>query len=107
MDAIRADEISKIIRQQIEGYDTSLEISEVGTVIQAGDGIAEIYGLEQVMAGELLDLPHEVAGIALNLEEDKVGAVLFGSYERSKKATKSAAQNESCRFLWASNSLVA
>ena len=85
MDAIRADEISKIIRQQIEGYDTSLEISEVGTVIQTGDGIAEIYGLERVMAGELLELPHEVAGIALNLEEDKVGAVLFGSYEHIKE----------------------
>ena len=84
MDAIRADEISKIIRQQIEGYDTSLEISEVGTVIQTGDGIAEIYGLERVMAGELLELPGEVAGIALNLEEDKVGAVLFGSYENIK-----------------------
>src|SRR3977135_1954630 len=79
MEAIRADEISKIIRQQIEGFDTSCEISEVGQVIQTGDGIAEIYGLERVMAGELLDLPHEVAGIALNLEEEKVGAGLFGS----------------------------
>jgi F-type H+/Na+-transporting ATPase subunit alpha len=85
MEAIRADEISKIIRQQIEGYDTSVEISEVGTVIQTGDGIAEIYGLERVMAGELLDLPHDVAGIALNLEEDKVGAVLFGDYEKIKE----------------------
>jgi F-type H+-transporting ATPase subunit alpha len=85
MEGIRADEISKIIRQQIEGFDTSVEVSEVGTVIQAGDGIAEIYGLERVMAGELLDLPHEVAGISLNLEEDKVGAVLFGNYEKIKE----------------------
>jgi F-type H+/Na+-transporting ATPase subunit alpha len=85
MEAIRADEISKIIRQQIEGYSASIEIAEVGTVIQAGDGIAEIYGLERVMAGELLDLPHEVAGIALNLEEDKVGAILFGEYEKIKE----------------------
>ena len=85
MEGIRADEISKIIRQQIEGFDTSVEVSEVGQVIQAGDGIAEIYGLERVMAGELLDLPHEVAGIALNLEEDKVGAVLFGEYEKIKE----------------------
>src|SRR5215211_1150571 len=85
MEGIRADEISKIIRQQIEGFDTSVEVSEVGTVIQAGDGIAEIYGLERVMAGELLDLPYEVAGIALNLEEDKVGAVLFGDYEKIKE----------------------
>ncbi|HXG92956.1 MAG TPA: F0F1 ATP synthase subunit alpha [Blastocatellia bacterium] len=85
MEGIRADEISKIIRQQIAGYDTAVEVTEVGTVIQAGDGIAEIYGLEKVMAGELLDLPHEVAGIALNLEEDKVGAVLFGDYEKIKE----------------------
>ena len=85
MDGIRADEISKIIRQQIEGYDSSLEVTEVGTVIQTGDGIAEVYGLERVMAGELLDLPNEVAGIALNLEEDKVGAVLFGAYENIKE----------------------
>jgi F-type H+-transporting ATPase subunit alpha len=85
MDGIRADEISKIIRQQIEGFDASVEISEVGTVIQTGDGIAEIYGLERVMAGELLELPHDVAGISLNLEEDKVGAVLFGDYEKIKE----------------------
>jgi F-type H+/Na+-transporting ATPase subunit alpha len=85
MEPIRADEISKIIRQQIEGFDANVEVSEVGTVIQAGDGIAEIYGLERVMAGELLDLPHEVAGIALNLEEDKVGVILFGNYEKIKE----------------------
>jgi F-type H+-transporting ATPase subunit alpha len=85
MDGIRADEISKIIRQQIEGFDTSVEVSEVGTIIKVGDGIAEIFGLEKVMAGELLELPHEVAGIALNLEEDKVGAVLFGDYEKIKE----------------------
>jgi F-type H+/Na+-transporting ATPase subunit alpha len=85
MDGIRADEISKIIRQQIEGFDTSVEVSEVGTIIKVGDGIAEIFGLERVMAGELLELPHEVAGIALNLEEDKVGAVLFGDYEKIKE----------------------
>ncbi|HKP12345.1 MAG TPA: F0F1 ATP synthase subunit alpha [Blastocatellia bacterium] len=85
MESIRADEISKIIRQQIEGYNAGVEINEVGTVIQTGDGIAEIHGLERVMAGELLDLPHEVAGIALNLEEDKVGAVLFGNYEKIKE----------------------
>jgi F-type H+-transporting ATPase subunit alpha len=85
MDAIRADEISKIIRQQLEGYTAEVEVTEVGTVIQVGDGIAEIYGLERVMAGELLDLPHEVAGIALNLEEDKVGAVLFGDYDKIRE----------------------
>ncbi len=82
MEGIRADEISKIIRRQIEGFDAGVEVSEVGTVIQTGDGIAEIHGLERVMAGELLELPHEVAGIALNLEEDVVGAVLFGDYDK-------------------------
>jgi F-type H+-transporting ATPase subunit alpha len=82
MEGIRADEISKIIRRQIEGFDAGVEVSEVGTVIQTGDGIAEIHGLERVMAGELLELPHEVAGIALNLEEDVVGAVLFGNYDK-------------------------
>ena len=85
MEGIKADEISKIIRQQIEGFDTGVSISEVGTILQVGDGIAEIYGLERVMAGELLDLPHDVAGIALNLEEDKVGAVLFGEYTKIKE----------------------
>lgn len=85
MEGIRADEISKIIRQQLEGLGRTMEVTEVGTVIQVGDGIAEIYGLDRVMAGELLDLPHEVAGIALNLEEDKVGAVLFGDYHKIKE----------------------
>src|SRR5215207_6511921 len=85
MRGIRADEISKIIRQQIEGYDTNVEVSEVGTVIKAGDGIAEIYGLERVMAGELLDFPHGVRGLALNLEEDKVGCVLFGDFQKIKE----------------------
>src|ERR1051325_5040767 len=85
MEPIRADEISKIIRQQIEGFSAGVEVSEVGTVIKAGDGIAEIYGLERGMAGELLELPHDVAGISLNLEEDKVGAVLFGDYEKIKE----------------------
>jgi F-type H+-transporting ATPase subunit alpha len=85
MEGIKADEISKIIRQQIEGYAAGLEISEVGQVIHVGDGIAGIYGLERVMAGELLELPHDVAGIALNLEEDKVGAVLFGDYDKIKE----------------------
>src|SRR5215469_6230075 len=85
MEGIKADEITKIIRQQLQGYDAGIEVSEVGTVMQVGDGIAEIYGLERVMAGELLDLPHSVAGISLNLEEDKVGAILFGDYDKIKE----------------------
>jgi F-type H+-transporting ATPase subunit alpha len=77
---IRADEISKILREQIKDYQAGVVVSEVGTIISVGDGIARIHGLDKVMAGELLDFPHGVKGIALNLEEDNVGAVLFGEY---------------------------
>ncbi len=80
MPQIKPDEITKIIREQIENYDRSVTVSEVGTVTSVGDGVARIHGLDNVMAGELLDLPHEVAGVALNLEEDQVSAVLFGDY---------------------------
>ncbi|MFN0084345.1 MAG: F0F1 ATP synthase subunit alpha [Blastocatellia bacterium] len=79
-DEIRADEISKIIRQQIENFDAGVTIAEVGTVIKVGDGIAEIHGLEKVMAGELLQFDKGASGLALNLEEDKVGVVLLGDY---------------------------
>jgi F-type H+/Na+-transporting ATPase subunit alpha len=82
---IKADEISKIIRQQIENFDESMTVSEVGTVIKVGDGIAEIYGLEKVMAGESLEFEKGASGIALNLEEDKVGAVLLGEYQGIKE----------------------
>jgi len=75
---IKVDEISKIIRRQIEGFERQTDLAEVGSVIAVGDGIARIYGLEKVMAGELLSLPHDVMGLALNLEEDSVGAVLMG-----------------------------
>lgn len=78
MVAIRPDEISSIIRQQIEQYDQDVKVANVGTVLQVGDGIARIYGLEQAMAGELLDFEDGTVGIALNLEEDNVGAVLMG-----------------------------
>jgi F-type H+/Na+-transporting ATPase subunit alpha len=79
---IRADEISKILRDQIKDYQAGVVVSEIGTVISVGDGIARVHGLEKVMAGELLDFPHGVKGIALNLEEDNVGVVLFGEYTR-------------------------
>jgi len=75
---IRPDEISNIIRQQIESYDQEVQIDNVGTVLQIGDGIARVYGLEQVMAGELLEFDDSTVGIALNLENDNVGAVLMG-----------------------------
>ena len=76
---IRPDEISNIIRQQIESYDQEVQVDNVGTVLQIGDGIARVYGLEQVMAGELLEFEDRTIGIALNLENDNVGAVLMGT----------------------------
>jgi F-type H+-transporting ATPase subunit alpha len=76
---IRPDEISNIIRQQIESYDQEVQIQNVGTVLQVGDGIARVYGLEQVMAGELLEFEDKTIGIALNLENDNVGVVLMGT----------------------------
>jgi len=78
MAQIRADEISQLIKEQLKGYEAAVEVAEVGTVIEVGDGIARIYGLEKVMAGELLELPHDVTGMVLNLEEDNVGAILLG-----------------------------
>src|SRR5579884_95710 len=77
---IKVDEISKVIREQIEGYRAGVEVSEVGSVISVGDGIARVYGLERAMAGELLEFPHGVMGLALNLEESQVGVVLLGDY---------------------------
>ncbi len=75
---IKADEISKIIQHQIEGYETEVDVREVGIVTSVGDGIARIHGLDRAMANELLEFPRNVSGIALNLEEDSVGAVLLG-----------------------------
>jgi len=75
---IKADEISKIIQQQIEGYKTDINMKEVGSVTSVGDGIARVYGLDHVMANELVRFPNEVFGLALNLEEDNVGVVLLG-----------------------------
>jgi F-type H+-transporting ATPase subunit alpha len=79
MISIRPDEISNIIRQQIEQYDQDVKVDNVGTVLQVGDGIARVYGLDQVMAGELLEFEDKTVGIALNLENDNVGAVLMGT----------------------------
>ncbi len=83
--AIKADEITKILREQISNYEQSVAVEEVGSVISVGDGIARIHGLEKVMAGEMLAFPHSVFGIALNLEEDQVGAVLLGEYTKIKE----------------------
>ena len=80
MAQIKADEITQLIRQQIENYESKIAVDEVGTVITLGDGIARVHGLDKVMAGELLSFPHGIAGIAMNLEEDQVGVVLLGEY---------------------------
>ena len=85
MAQIRADEIARVLRDEIENYDKAVNVSETGTVISVGDGIARIHGLELVMAGELVEFPHGVTGIALNLEEDQVGVVLMGDYHHIKE----------------------
>ncbi len=85
MAAIKADEITKILREQIENYESKISVDEIGTVISLGDGIARVHGLDKVMAGELISFPHGVAGIAMNLEEDQVGAVLLGDYTEIKE----------------------
>ena len=82
---IKADEISKIIRDQIGAYNVDVDVAEVGTIVSIGDGIARVHGVERVMAGEMLEFPRGVFGIALNLEEDSVGAVLLGEYTELKE----------------------
>jgi F-type H+/Na+-transporting ATPase subunit alpha len=82
---LRPDEITEILRKQIEQYDVETDLAEVGTVLQIGDGIARVYGLESAVAGETLELEHGVTGIAFNLEEDNVGAALFGDWEQVKE----------------------
>src|SRR6204780_996186 len=85
MAQIKADEITQLIREQIENYESKIAVDEVGTIITLGDGIARVYGLDKVMAGELLSFPHNVAGIAMNLEEDQVGVVILGEYTELKE----------------------
>jgi F-type H+-transporting ATPase subunit alpha len=82
---IKADEITKILKEQIENYQQTVEVDEIGSVISVGDGIARVHGLEKCMAGEMLAFPHDVTGIALNLEEDQVGVVLLGDYTEIKE----------------------
>lgn len=82
---IKADEISKILREQLKGYEAGIEVSEVGTVLSVGDGIAHVHGLDKAMLGELLEFPRGVAGIALKLEEDNVGTVILGDFSEIKE----------------------
>jgi F-type H+-transporting ATPase subunit alpha len=77
---LRPEEITSILRTRIEEYDVETDLAEVGTVLQLGDGIARIYGLENCVAMEMLELEHGVVGLAFNLEEDDVGAALFGEW---------------------------
>jgi F-type H+-transporting ATPase subunit alpha len=83
--AIRPEEITAVIKKQIEGFAGSTELKEEGSVLQVGDGIARIYGLENAMSGELLEFPNGVMGMVLNLEKENVGCVLFGSDELVKE----------------------
>ncbi|MCC6591349.1 MAG: F0F1 ATP synthase subunit alpha [Bryobacterales bacterium] len=85
MAQVRADEIASVLRQEIQNYEAAVNVSEVGYVISVGDGIARVHGLEKVMAGELIEFPHGVSGIAMNLDEDQVGAVLLGEYQEIKE----------------------
>ena len=80
MAQIKADEITQLLREQIANYDSKVQVDEVGTITSLGDGIARLHGLDKVMAGELLSFPHGIAGLALSLEEDQVGAVILGDY---------------------------
>src|SRR6266576_1379265 len=81
MAQVRADEIARVLREEIENFEKVVSVSETGYVISVGDGIARIHGLEKVMSGEMIEFPHNVAGLAMNLEEDQVGSVMLGDYE--------------------------
>src|ERR1700685_2681813 len=85
MAQIQADEIARLLRGEIEHYEKAVSVSETGSVISVGDGIARVFGLENVMSGEMVEFPHGVTGIALNLEEDQVGTVLLGEYQEIKE----------------------
>src|SRR3990172_1032093 len=85
MAEVRPDEVSAILRKQLSGFEKEIDVYEVGTVVQIGDGVARIYGLTKCMASELIEFPHGVFGMALNLEEDNVGCILFGDYTRVKE----------------------
>ena len=82
---IKTENISELLRQQIEAFSVSVDVSEVGEVIEIGDGVARVSGLENVMSSELVELPNGVFGMALNLEEDNVGLVLFGDSRKVKE----------------------
>ena len=106
MAQIRADEITRVLRDEIENYERAINVAETGFVISVGDGIARVYGLETVMAGELVQFPHNVSGLALNLEEDQVGTVLLGDYTEIKEGDDSRRFFRPC-LLYAINQCTA
>jgi F-type H+-transporting ATPase subunit alpha len=85
---IKAEDITKIIREQIGNFANDVDVAEVGTVVSVGDGIARVHGVEGAMAGEMLEFPQEIYGIALNLEEDGVGVVLLGNFKAIKEGDR-------------------
>ena len=89
-----ADEIASVIQKEIEQFEDRVDVREVGTVLEVGDGIARVYGLSDVMAGEMVEFPGGVNGLAFNLEENSVGVIILGDYLKIKKATKSAASGK-------------
>ena len=94
---LRPEEITSILRQRIEQYDVETDLAEVGTVLQIGDGIARIYGLENAVSMEMLELEHGVVGLAFNLEEDDVGAALFGEWEQVERGRARAPHRPASR----------
>src|SRR3712207_4449263 len=99
---LRPEEISAIIKEQIKSYENKVELTDTGSVLKVGDGIASVYGLEKAMAGELLEFPGKVYGMALNLEEEMVGAVILGDDSGRSEEHTSELQSRQylvCRLL--------
>jgi F-type H+-transporting ATPase subunit alpha len=99
--SFRPEEVSAILQKELEGFESKLDIASVGAVLQMGDGIARVWGLTDAMAGELLKFPNDVTGMVLNLEEDNVGVVLFGSDELVREGIPSTgrARSRACRSV--------
>src|SRR5580700_5808821 len=85
MAQINADEITQLLKEQIQNYDAEISVDQVGTIISLGDGIARLHGLDKAMAGEMLKFPHGVEGLAMNLDEDQVGCVIMGDYTQLRE----------------------
>ena len=97
---VKAEEITKVLKAKIANYNKSLEVSERGTVLSVGDGVARVHGLDQVKSGELVEFPGDVYGMALNLEEGYVGVVIFGNDSSIKEGIRLSELNVLWKFLW-------